>query len=248
MCGMTDVSGRVRNRVDASCPLAQKLAEVEASLGRPVRFWSDPNLVGYAAARTEKPQGRVYLRPDCVEDLSVIGEEIMHLHRMVKAYPVIKPLQRAANEGYDDVLNGLSGFFEEHAFFPFLEELGLDPRKAVGQTIGDSLRMLPQVLPRIGGWQEPMRRVKLSALFVQTNLMAPNSEDRTELLRAFQKPPLNACREVGEFLCDEIGAARDEPPPKVEVRMRRCVERLGLPNDAAVVTFEPFRPDMNDAV
>lgn len=240
---MTDISDRVRNRVDGLRPLAQKLAEVEASLGRPVRFCSDPHLVGYAAARTEKPQGRVYLRPDCVEDLSVIGEEVMHLHRMAEAYPVIKPLQRAANDGYDDVLNGLSGFFEEHAFFAFLEELGLDPRRAVGQTIGDSVRMLPQVLPRIPQWQEPMRTVKLSALFVQTNLMAPNSEARAELLRAFQRPPLDAFRQVGEFFCDEIGAARDEAPREVEVRMRRCVERLGLPNDAAVVAFEPFRLD-----
>lgn len=235
------MSDRVRNRVDALRPLAQKLAEVEALLGRPVCFWSDPRLAGYAAARVEKPQGRVYLRPDCVEDLSVIGEEIMHLHRMAEVYPVIKPLQRAASEGYDDVLNGLSGFFEEHAFFPFLEELGLDPRWAVGQTIRDSLTMLPQVLPRIERWQEPRRRVTLSALFVQANLMAPNSEARTELLRAFQIPPLDACREVGEFLCDEIDAARDESPPEVEVRMRRCVERLGLPNGAAVVTCEPFR-------
>jgi hypothetical protein len=218
---------------------------VEASLGRLVRFWSDPNLVAHAAARTEKPQGRVYLRPDCVDDLSVIAEEVMHLHRMAEAYPVIKPLQRAANDGYADVLNGLSGFFDEHAFFPFLEELGLDPRKAVGQTIGDSLRKLPEALPRIRGWQEPMRSVKLSALFVQTNLMAPNSEARTELLRAFQKPPLDAYRELGEFLCDEIGGAREEPPPKVEARMRRCVDRLGLPSDAAVVAFEPFRADMN---
>lgn len=222
--------------------MAQKLAEVEASLGRAVRFGADPSLAGYAAARTKKPQGRVFLRPDCVEDLSTIGEEIMHLHRMAERYPVIKPLQRAANDGYADVLNALTGFFEEHAFFPFLEELGLDPRRSVGQTVRDSLGMLPQLLPRIARWQEPMRRVKLSALFVQTDLMAPDSEHRTELLRAFERPLLDAGREVGSSLCDQIRAARDDPPQDVEARMERCVERLRLPGDAAVVVVEPFQP------
>lgn len=240
MLAMIDVSYNVQNLVHDLGRLAQKLAEVEASLGRPVQFYSDPSLLGRAAARVEQPKGRVYLCPDRVADLSVIGEEVMHLHRMAEGYPVIKPLQRASDDGYDDVLHGLSGFFEEHAFFPFLEELGLDPRRAVGYTIQESVSKLPQVLPRIPQWQEPMRTVRLSALFVQTNLMAPRSKARDALLRAFQMPPLDAVKPTGEFVCHEIGSARHEGPHEVEVRMRRCVARLRLPGDAAVVAFERF--------
>lgn len=242
-CAMTDVSARVRPLVDGLRPLAQKLAEVEASLGRRAGFNSDPGLVGYAAARVEKPEGKIYLRPDSVEDVSVIGEEIMHLHRMARAYPVIKPLQRSCDDGYNDALNGLTGFFEEHASFPFLEDIGLDPRRAVGQAIGDSLRMLPQALTRIAEWPEPMRTVKLSALFVQTNLMASPSAARDGLLMAFQAPPLYAAGQIGTFLCDEIAAAGHDAPREVEVRMQRCIERLGIPGDAAIVSVERFRRD-----
>jgi hypothetical protein len=219
-------------------PLHNKLAELETALGRPVKFLVDSKL---RSAGSCSPEGIIKLRPDSMQNSSVLGEEIMHLDRRRLLYPVIRPQQQACDEKYADVVNGLSGFFEEHAFFPFLEGLGLDPRSLISPNIEQYASRLPEMLPRIErDWAPAAKRVVLAALFVQTNLMAPESPAKTQLLEMFDQPMLTTYAELGRSVGDEISAARDEIPQQVRVRMQRCVEHLALTADAATVEIVPL--------
>jgi hypothetical protein len=171
----------------------------------------------------------------------VVGEEIMHLVRRAQRYPAIQPQQLASLCDYDLALSGLSGHFEEYAFFPFLENLGLNPRGVLTATLDQSAQMLPTMLPRIerngltAKW-----RVRLSTLFVQASLMAPESRTRTRMLELFNDSILVPYAQLGDFLRNEITAAAGGAPAEVGERMRRCVERLELPADAAIVAVPAF--------
>ena len=241
---------RVRLLLPAA--LRDKLAEVEATLGRLVEFRVDAALDGLAAGKASS-DGTIHLSSltaaevlaataELSRDTSgVLGEEIMHLVRRAERYPAIQPQGLASLHDYDLALSCLSGHFEEHAFFPFLENLGLDPRGVLTATIDQSGRMLPRMLPHIEQNGHTAKwRVRLSTLFVQTSLLAPESLARTRLLGLFHDPVLVPYAQLGEFLNGEITAAAGSAPLEVGERMRRCVERLDLPREAAVVTVPAF--------
>lgn len=128
-----DLAERMRTLLPTQ--LRDKLAEVEAVLGRPVKFLVDPTLEGLAAAKASSSDGTIRLSPSTASEvlaatcelssssMGVIGEEIMHLVRRAERYPTIQPQQEAWDGDYYDALSGLSGHFEEHAFFPFLARL-----------------------------------------------------------------------------------------------------------------------------
>ena len=232
--------------------LRDKLAEVEAALGRLVEFRVDPTLGGMAVGKASS-NGTIDLSPSTGTEIwaattelsrsttGVLGEEIMHLVRRAQRYPAIQPQELASLNDYDVALSGLSGHFEEHAFFPFLEDLGLDPRGVLTATIDQSGRMLPTMLPRIEqNGRTAKWRVRLSILFVQTSLMAPQSLARTRLLELFNNPILGPYAQLGDFLRGEITATASAAPVEVGERMRSCVERLELPPEAAIVMVPAF--------
>lgn len=211
---------------------------METALGRSVRFLVDPC---QGAAGKCSPDGIITLRPDSTLNPSVIGEEIMHLHRRKERYPVIKPGPLAAEEQYADAVNCLSGHFEEYAFFSFLEGLELDPRSVLTPTIEESVQRLPEMLPRIEQtWSQAAKRVVLATLFVQASVIAPESPATTRLLQMFDTPRLSVYAQLGRFLSDEVRAARNEAQSQVAERMQRCVARLELSPDAAIVTIVPL--------
>ena len=88
---LDDVNSRVRRAVATLPPLAERLTEIDAVLQRPVVLVVDPGLAGQAGGKAACPEGVISLPPDSVNNLSVIGEEIMHLHRCTRGYPTIVP-------------------------------------------------------------------------------------------------------------------------------------------------------------
>lgn len=183
------------------------------------------------------PEGVVSLPPESVDNLSVIGEEIMHPHRCTRGYPAIVPGARSVLLGYKSGLQALSGFFDEHAFFPFLEDLGLDPRAPIGARMVPTARALEAQIDEIHreGFTETWR-VNLGAAYVQAPLMAPPSPDRDRLLALFDRPVLRQFRELGRTICAAIDLAVNQPPDQVETTTTSCVrDVLHLTDDAATV-------------
>jgi len=234
---LDDLDSRVRRAIATLPPLAEKLVEIEAVLQRPVAFVIDPRLAGQAGGKAACPEGVISLAPDSVNNLSVIGEEIMHLHRCTRGYPTIVPGVRSVLLGYKSGLQALNGFFDEHACFPFLEDLGLDPRAQITARIGPTAATLEAQIDEIQreGVTERLR-VNLAAVYVQAALMAPPSPDRDRLLALFDRPALHHYRELGRTLCAAIDLTADEQPDEVERRMTSCVrDVLNLTDDAATV-------------
>jgi hypothetical protein len=232
--------------------LLDSLAAVEAVLGRQVSFVVNPNLTGLALAKASS-NGTIHFAPATAKaivtateglpkhTMGVIGEEIMHLRRRAEHYPAIQPQFLASVFEYADSISVLSGFFEEHEFFPSLEASELTPRDVVTETITESVKKLPTMLERIKEDGDTAKwRVTLSTLFVQGSLMAPESEARTRLMEFFDDPRLEQYAGLGRSLVEEIRAAAGRPPLEVADRMRRCVDLLQLSAKGAIVTFPPF--------
>lgn len=175
---LDDVDSRVRRAIATLPPLAERLIEIEAVLRRPVAFVADPGLAGQAGGKAACPEGVISLPPNSVNNLSVIGEEIMHLHRCTSGFPTIVPGLRAMLLGYRSGLQALNGFFDEHACFPSLEGLGLDPRAQTAARMGPTAAALEAQIDEIQteGFTE-RSRVNLAAAYVQAALMAPPSPD-----------------------------------------------------------------------
>lgn len=106
-------------------------------------------LAGQAGGKVACPEAVISLPPDSVNNLNVIGEEIMHLHRCTRGYPTIVPGLRSVLLGYRSGLQALNGFFDEHAFFPFLEGLGLDPRAQITARMGPTAAALEAQIDEI---------------------------------------------------------------------------------------------------
>ena len=99
----------------------------------------------------------------------------MHLHRfIVGGFPKAEPLEPAKDAGYASGLYQIAGHFDEHAFFPFLEEIGLAPRNEVGAEMQRTARLLANELESIqADGPTDYWRVLLSAIYVQAQLIAP---------------------------------------------------------------------------
>ena len=234
---LDDVNSRVRRAIASLPYLADKLNEIEAVLGRPVAFVIDPVLAGQAGGKAACPEGVVSLSPESVDNLSVIGEEIMHLHRCTRGYPAIVPGVRSVLLGYKSGLQALSGFFDEHAFFPFLESLGLDPRAPIGARMEPTARALEAQMHDIQreGFTEAWR-VNLAAAYVQAALMAPPTPGRDRLLALFDRPVLCQYRDLGRTVCAAIDLTVNQQPDQVERTMTSCVrDVLNLTDDAATI-------------
>ncbi len=234
---MDDLDSRVRRAIATLPPLADKLIEIEAVLRRPVAFVIDPGLAGQAGGKAACPEGVISLPPDFANNLSVIGEEIMHLHRCMRGYPTIVPGVRSVLLGCRSGLQALNGFFDEHACFPFLEGLGLDPRAQITARMGPTAAALEAQIDEIQrqGFTE-RSRVNLATAYVQAALMAPPSPDRDRLLALFDRPALQQYRELGRTLCAAIDLTADQQPDEVERVMTSCLrDVLDLPDAAATV-------------
>ena len=234
---LDDLDSRVRRAIATLPRLAEKLIEIEAVLRRPVAFVIDPGLAGQAGGKAACPEGVISLPPDSVDNLSVIGEEIMHLHRCTRGYPTIVPGLRSVLLGYRSGLQALNGFFDEHASFPFLEGLGLDPRAQITARMATTAAALEAQIDEIQreGFTESWR-VNLAAAYVQAALIAPPSPDRDRLLALFDRPALHRYRELGRTICAAIDLTADQQPDEVERTMTSCVrDVLNLTDDAATV-------------
>src|SRR5713101_3149884 len=95
---------------------------------------------GGRAGGSSSPDGVIRLAPASVENPSVIGEEIMHVHRWTSGFPAIEPGMYAAMFDYADALKRLGNHFDEYAFLPFLEEIDLHPRAEVVPTLAPQMQ------------------------------------------------------------------------------------------------------------
>ena len=110
----TDISDEVGGKLPVG--VAGALDEVEEVLGKRVNFFLVSDL-GVTAAGQTFLEGYVELPPESRSNLSVIGEEIMHLHRWTQGYPAIKPSEMADFQDYGGALRALGGHFDEYVFF-----------------------------------------------------------------------------------------------------------------------------------
>lgn len=234
-----DISNEVRDKLQVG--VARALDEVEEVLGKRVNFFLVSDL-GVTAVGQAFLEGYVELPPESRSNLNVICEEIMHLHRWTQGYPAIKPSEMADFQSYGGALKALGGFFDEYAFFPFLEREGLKPRSELQPRIVDAVEKLTGgLLDRIerdkGSGQFALRwRIRLTLTYVQAALLACESVERDSLIRLFNGTELQEYAGVGEKIIAEIVKAGEEAPSKVAEHMRTCVfKHLGLPNSAATI-------------
>ncbi len=227
----------VGTQVRAALPagLADKLAETEAALGRPVTFLADGSLRGNA--RGSANADAIRLAPQHIENLNVVGEEIMHLHRRTRGYPLIEPLAPARRLGFDSALLRLGGHFDEVAFFPFLEGLGLNPRGELSQSLAAEIEALQTLMPTlIDGNYDPAVLIELAVVYVRAAMLAPEGgPEQRALLRLFDDLALAEFRDIGRALCVEIDAVKDASPDDVEESMHRCVRLLRVTDAGATV-------------
>ncbi|MBI3013626.1 MAG: hypothetical protein HYY65_00850 [Candidatus Tectomicrobia bacterium] len=217
------------------------LDQVEEVYLRRVPFFLVPDL-GVSAGGRADPEGFVELPPHSRSNLNVISEEILHLHRWTRGYPVIEPQRLAVAEGYDDALRALGGYFDEYAFFPYLESVGLDPKSELEPTFvkaadllrGGLLDRIPQVY-RSGQFTLEWR-VKLTLTHVRASLLGAPSPARDSLLELFEGVSLRECAEVGGRISSEITQTLNAAPDQVAAHMRVSLfTHLGLHQDTATI-------------
>ena len=175
---------------------------------------------------------RVVMRPECgagQQTLSIncvfTQEGALALHRFaVGGFPKAQALLPARDAGYESALYQIAGCLDEHAFFPFLEGIGLTPRNEVGAAIQNTARMLDLHIPVIReDGATDYWRVVLSANYVQTHLIAPaDAAGRGAVLAPYDRPELADFARVGRVVEDEIIAAQQERPEQVTERLERC--------------------------
>ena len=138
-----DISDIVKGLLPVA--LIEKVREIENRLGKNIVFVEDVSLPG-GAKGSANPEGIIRLSSASPLNVSVSGEEIMHLHRWTSGYPAIQPTHLAVIYEYARALLQLGGHFDEYAFFPFLEKLGLNPRAAIQAALQpqqEALRRVP---------------------------------------------------------------------------------------------------------
>lgn len=218
----TDVSAHVRAVLPP--PLGEKLAEVDNVLGRPVVFVQIGSITGGAHGSVSLDEGAIKLVPAAVDNMSVVGEEIMHLHRWTAGgYPATRPSQEAADARFASGLRQIAGHFDEHAFFPFLEGIGLHPRAEVASIMPQTARMLEEAIADVER-EDPTDywRVTLSAIFAQAELIAPQDAGRESVLNLFRGRVLADYAGTARAICDEIVSAQAAAPTEVEQHLLRC--------------------------
>lgn len=233
---VTNVSATVRARVEEVPALAAKLREVDEFLRRPLAFREEP-LPGGAVGGADYEAGLVRLAPGATDNLDVVGEEIMHFHRRAMRFPIVRPVEgpRMIRRG----LTQLAGHFDEVAFFPLLEGIGLAPRRQLTDW-RPTLTALEASLDEIEAGETLEWRVLLPVTYLQARLIYPDSPNAPGVLALFDRPILERYRTLGQLLCDEVAAAREEGPDQVHTRMERCVrDHLRLPDGAASIDRLP---------
>ncbi len=237
--GRADISEEVRAILPSA--LSAALNEVEEVYRRPVPFYLVHGLQVNASGRAD-PQGLVELPLQSRTNLNVIGEEIMHLHRWTRQYPAIEPTTLAHEGGYGHDLAAIGGHFDEYAFFPFLESVGLDPRSELHPRVVEAVNSLEGGLlgriPHVHGSGEFTLewRVKLCRTHVAADLLSGPSPARDSLLEVFELEPLRLYAELGRRISTEIVDAREATPDQVAAHMHTCLfTHLGLPTNVATV-------------
>lgn len=235
----TDICDEIRSILPPQ--IAASLDEVESVYGRRVPFFLVPDLDVAAGGRAD-PEGFVELPVHSRGNLNVIGEEIMHLHRWTRGYPAIEPQTLARADGYEEALKALGGFFDEYAFFPFLESVGLTPRSeleatfvgAVDKLRGGLLSRIPQVY-RSGQFTMEWR-VKFTVTHVRASLLGAPSPARDSLLEWFERITLRPYAEVGRRISSEITRSGNVAPDAVAAHMHISLfTHLGVPRNAAKI-------------
>lgn len=220
---MIEISADVRGKLPAA--LAEKVREVDRALGRPAVFLRINNAPGGGRGSVNLHEGAIKLVPATVENITVIGEEIMHLHRWtVGGYPATEPLDEARARGYGLGLAQIAGHLDEQAFFPFLESIDLNPRGEVGAVMENTAHMLADVLGDVKA-EGPTDywRVTLAAIFVQANIISPaDAKGRDDVLKLFERDELSSHAQTGRIISGEIVGAEREAPAEVEARVLRC--------------------------
>lgn len=235
----TDISDEVRRRLPS--PLIAALNEVEEVYGRQVPLYLVPDL-GVTASGRADPAGFVELPPHACSNLNVIGEEIMHLHRWTRGYPAIDPAGVTEEQSYGSALRALGGYFDEYAFFPFLERAGLAPRSELEPWITETVGILKGgLLDRIPRLQESGQLtlewgVKLTVTHVRAVLLCVSSSARDTLLELFDGTLLQQYAELGHRISTEIAQTGESTPAEVAAHMYTSLfTHLSLPENAAVI-------------
>ena len=235
MNGERDLGEQVRAALPRD--LTDKLVEVETGLGRPVRFIAGDSLPGNARGSASSSDGVIRLSSQCVENLNVVGEEIMHLHRRTNGYPLIEPSSPARLLGFDRALLRLGGHFDEVAFFPALEGMGLNPRGEIAQSLAAEVEKIQGLIPKLAELAyDPVIPIELPVVYVRAAMLAPEGEEQRATLRLFDDPALAGFRDTGRGLCFEIDAVKDASPSDVAASMYRCLRMLRVTATGATLS------------
>jgi hypothetical protein len=232
-----DITGRARALLPQ--PLVEKTAEIDASLGHEVTFRVVDALQGGAHGAVNLEDGVVWLPQRSINNLGVIGEELMHLHRfVVGGFPKAQALQQAVDAGYASALHQLAGHFDEQAFFPFLERIGLAPRDEIADAMPMTARLLrPELAAIVADGPTDYWRAALPVMYVQAHLMAPqNAPGRDAVLQLYARGELRQYADLGALLENEVIAAQQEDPRSVQQRLETCFHtHLNLSRNAVRV-------------
>lgn len=218
--------------------LLEKLSEAEKVLKKEVTIYESGELYGGSQGMMD-PQGKIWIASASRKDMGVVGEEIMHLHWRTSGLPRMKPLEPAKQGGYESPILQLGGHFEEYSFFPFLQDLALNPRGVIDRLIPSMAADLAAGVDRVKAEPDSVPlRILLAAKYVQAKVMTSGSNGGPAL-KIFEHVTLKPYAKVFDLVCEEVMAAKDKSKDEVKERMERTLyTHLDLPKDS--VSVEPI--------
>ncbi len=233
-----DITETIVSRLPAY--LCNVLQEIEAALGRRVRFIRVDRLPrsGGAMAHIDDGQPFVRLKSGVETNESVLAEELFHLKRRTDGHPGVKATYSGELQEYGIVCDGLTGLLDEHSFFPCLESLGYDPysenehvlQKYIGKFSSGFLTRLPRVRRQSGETSLEHHWVcKFALEYARMYLLTKDSNARKEFLRFYDHPDLHVARDRGRQIAEPIRSNPDQSSSGTSCLLEtilRCVLEL----------------------
>lgn len=216
--------------------LLDKLTEVEEVLGESVKFIESDSLFGGSHGFINILTKQIWIASAARRNLGVAGEEIMHFHWRTKGLPRVNALEPSAKAGYDAALHQLGGHFEEYTFYPFLEELQLNPRAGIDTIMPATAADLQAGIERVKNERQNVGlRVLLAAKYVQAKLMSSGANG-DQVLRIFEDDALKPFAKAFGVVCNEIVGGKDKAKDAVKEHLERILfTHLEVPKDAVEV-------------
>jgi len=213
-----DITAEIRKELPKA--LLEKLAEIEKVSPQPVQFLQEDELWG-GAQGMYSIEGKIWIAATAKKEWGVVGEELMHFHWRTSGLPRMRP---AGNDELAALIDQIGGFFEEHTFFPFLQELGYTPRAAVDAAMPATARDLAKAGPqrvKDEGDNDALRTM-LVAKYIQAAMMTSgNTGD--QVMTVFDDEALKPYAKIGEAICAEIRSMNARDSADIKERMERTL-------------------------